>query len=64
MRKDFEFLIPECFQIVGDQPVVRVHPHVAQPGLIRLVLRPFDLLTAKLIGFFQSHLQFALHCQH
>ena len=63
--RTLSFSFQSVSKLSADQPIVkRVHPHVAQPGLIGFILRPFDLLTAKLIGFLQTNFSSSpLHCQ-
>ena len=56
-----ELFVPLHFQGIGDQTVVGINPHVAQAGLVGLILGPLHLLLPKPIRLGQSGLDFALN---
>ena len=55
-----ELFVPDRLQSVGDQPVVVIDPHIADGGLLGLVLCPFDNLTTQPIGLRQALLELLL----
>ena len=58
-----KLLVPLGLQCVRDEPIVRIHPHVADSGLVRFILSSLQLLLPETIGFLHSRLDFALNIQ-
>ena len=54
------FFVPECFEDVGYQAVVRIDAHISNASLLGLVSSSFNVLTAQAIGLGQAVLQLLL----
>ena len=61
LRQQTQFLVPLPFQSIGDQAIIRIDSHIAQPSLIGFILSALHLLLAELISFRHADLDFALH---